>query len=60
MILVSGESLIDLITGPDGGVNASPGGDPSLPPGPSPGWASPAAFWATSPPTRSAGCSPRS
>ena len=28
MILVSGESLIDLITGPDGRVNATPGGGP--------------------------------
>ena len=28
MILVAGESLIDLITGPDGGVHASPGGGP--------------------------------
>jgi fructokinase len=28
MILVAGESLIDLIVGPDGGVHASPGGGP--------------------------------
>ena len=28
MILVAGESLIDLIVGPDDGVNASPGGGP--------------------------------
>ena len=57
MILVAGESLIDLIMAPDDGVHASPGGGRSTRPAPSPGWASPHVSWAASPPTRSASSS---